>query len=231
MKHTALITGITGVVGGALARELSSKDGWKVLGVSRRTPALPLHGVEYLQLDLREQQSLVQEMTSLKEVTHLFYCGRATHAEQIMEDVQENLLLLENLLNIVKKASKDLKHVHLVQGGKYYGVHVGAFPTPAFEDDPRTPILNFNYDQQDLILDRSASGGWSWTISRPNTLIHFSPKTARNIISTLGAYAALCRELGAALDFPEPAGAFESLTQVTSLDLLAKGDHLDGFRP
>ena len=34
--------------------------------------------------------------------------------------------------------------------------------------------------------------------------------------------APVCRELGCALDFPGPHGAYRSLTQVTSLDLLAR---------
>ena len=34
--------------------------------------------------------------------------------------------------------------------------------------------------------------------------------------------AAICRELGCALDFPGPEGAYRSLTQVTSIELLAR---------
>ena len=54
-------------------------------------------------------------------------------------------------------------------------------------------------------------------------MLHFSPQIARNIVSTLGAYAAICRELGAALDFPGHPGAFTSVTQMTSIELLARG--------
>ena len=115
-----------------------------------------------------------------------------------------------------------LRHVHLVQGGKVYGVHVGPFPTPAREDDPRVAIENFNYDQEDLLRRRSEDRPWTWSASRPNTLLHFSPAIARNLVSSLGAYAAICRELGCALDFPGPEGAYRSLTQVTSIELLAR---------
>ena len=41
-------------------------------------------------------------------------------------------------------------------------------------------------------------------------------------MSTLGAYAAVCAELGRALDFPGPAGAYRSLTQVTTLEVLTR---------
>ena len=112
--------------------------------------------------------------------------------------------------------------MHLVQGGKVYGVHVGPFPTPAREDDPRAVIENFNYDQEDRLRQRSGGGSWTWSASRPNTLLHFSATIARNLVSSLGAYAAICRELGCALDFPGPEGAYRSLTQVTSIELLAR---------
>ena len=48
------------------------------------------------------------------------------------------------------------------------------------------------------------------------------PAIARNLVSTLGAWAAICRELGAALDFPGPRGAYDSLTQLTTIKLLAR---------
>ena len=54
-------------------------------------------------------------------------------------------------------------------------------------------------------------------------MLHFSPQIARNIVSTLGAYAAICRELGAELDFPGHPGAFLSVTQMTTIELLARG--------
>ena len=126
------------------------------------------------------------------------------------------------MVTATEAAAPGLRHVHLVQGGKYYGVHVGPFPTPAEESQPRAPIDNFNYDQQDYLSHRSAAAQWSWSASRPNTLVHFSPAIARNLVSTLGAYAAICRELGAALDFPGPRGAYNSLTQLTTIELQAR---------
>ena len=221
--HVALIAGVSGAVGSALARELSSKAEWSVYGIARRAPTTPLTGVTYLQVDMNDRDQCLASLASLTDVTHLFYCGRATHAEQVLESAEDNLRLLRHLLNSVEAAATDLQHVHLVQGGKYYGVHVGPFPTPAREQDSRAPIPNFNYDQQDFLQQRAQSANWHWSASRPNTLLHFSPAIARNLVSSLGAYALICRELGAALDFPGPQGAFASITQFTSLDLLARG--------
>ena len=48
----ALIAGVTGAIGSALARELAARDDWQVYGLSRRASPAPIAGVEYRQLDL-----------------------------------------------------------------------------------------------------------------------------------------------------------------------------------
>ena len=216
----AVIAGVTGAVGGAIARELASCGDWTVAGLSRNPPKSPIAGVEYVSADLADPERCRRTLAGHEDATHLFYCGRATHREQTLEDAATNLALLDNVLSAAECGP--LRHVHLVQGGKVYGVHIGPFPTPAREDDPRAIIENFNYDQEDLLRQRSEGSSWSWSASRPNTLLHFSPDIARNLVSSLGAYAAICRELGCALDFPGPDGAYHSLTQVTSIELLAR---------
>ncbi|MFT5112076.1 MAG: nucleoside-diphosphate-sugar epimerase [Parasphingorhabdus sp.] len=221
-QYVALIAGITGAIGSALARELGQRSDWKVLGVSRHQPATPVDAVEYISMDMNQRKQGAEILSRHNDISHVFYCGRATHGEQLLESAEDNLRLLDNLLFAVESSGSPLKHVHLVQGGKYYGVHVGPFPSPAREEDSRAPIPNFNYEQQDYLVDRAANSSWSWSASRPNTLVHFSPDIGRNLVSSLGVYAAICRELGANLDFPGPEGAYTSLTQLTSIDLLAR---------
>ncbi|NKB76508.1 MAG: NAD-dependent epimerase/dehydratase family protein [Gammaproteobacteria bacterium] len=222
-KYIALIAGATGAIGSALARQLSPNKEWKVYGVSRHTPQDPIAGVIYLTMDMNDRGNCESVLADHPGITHVFYCGRATHGEQMLESAEDNLRLLDNLIHGVESSAHHLQHVHLVQGGKYYGVHIGPFPSPAREEDSRAPIPNFNYAQQDYLAQRADQSAWSWSASRPNTLIHYSPSIARNLVSSLGTYAAICRELGAALDFPGPVGAFNSLTQLTSIDLLARG--------
>lgn len=231
LPNVALIAGVTGTVGSALAAQLARGGHWSVCGISRRPPRRPLEGVTYLQADLGEPRSRDRLPQAGLPVTDLFYCARAVHAEQPVESVEDNLAMLRGALEIAERDAESLRHVHLVQGGKYYGVHVGPFRTPAREDQQRCVIANFNYDQQDLLVRRSADAGWNWSASRPNTLLHFSPGNGRNLVSTLGAYAALCRSRGAAMDFPGPPRAYGSLTQVTTLDLLARTMEAIALRP
>ena len=218
----ALIAGATGAIGGALAAHLASLAGWQVLGLCRRPAAGPSSGVDYVHADMTDVHACRDVLSRHDDITHLFYCARAAHDDLARESVQKNLDLLSNCLDAVSAVSPALRHVHLVQGGKYYGVHLGPFPTPAREEDPRAAVSNFYYAQEDFLRARSKESSWAWSASRPNSLLHFSPHNSRNLVSTLGAYAAICRELGAALDFPAPEGAFTSLTQLTSTDLLCR---------
>lgn len=219
-SNTAFVAGATGAVGTALASHLASLDNWTVLGVSRRSPQRPVEGVSYLNCDLVDPVSCTEILAKHRPVSHIFYCARVTHSDQPVESMSENLGLLENAIEAVGRVSRGLRHVHLVQGGKYYGVHLGPFPTPAREGQGRCAEPNFNHAQQDFLCDRSEGAAWTWSASRPNTLLHYSPHIARNIVSTLGSYAAICGELGTRLDFPGPAGAYSSLTQVTTLRVL-----------
>ena len=146
----AIIAGVTGAVGSAIARELASSGGWAIAGLSRHPPKRPIAGVGHVRADLADAGQCRRALDGHGDATHLFYCGRATHQEQTLEDAATNLALLDNVLSAAERGP--LRHVHLVQGGKVYGVHVGPVsdPGPA-EDDPRAVIENFNYDQEDLL--------------------------------------------------------------------------------
>lgn len=215
----AIIAGATGAVGNAIATRLASDPDTTVVGLSRRQPAVFVPGVNYVQVDLDNRDNCRNALEPHLDATHVFYCGRVSHAEQTLENAAGNLRLLEHLIDTLEPGL--LQHAHLVQGGKVYGVHIGPFPSPAYEDDPRAPIENFNYVQEDFLRARSTHSSWSWSASRPNTLVHYSPNNSRNLVSSIGAYATLCKELGAAFDFPGPETAYHSITQVTSLPLLA----------
>lgn len=220
-RRKALIAGGTGAIGGALADHLARAGGWQVQGLCRRPPANPQKAVDYLHADMTDADACRSLLRAHDDITHLFYCGRAAHDDLGRESVRGNVDLLANVLDAVSSASPKLVHVHLVQGGKYYGVHLGPFPTPAREDDPRSVVSNFYYGQEDLLRERARTADWTWSASRPNSLLHFSPQNSRNLVSTLGCYAAICREVGSALDFPGPEEAFTSLTQLTSTDVLS----------
>src|SRR5947209_11934635 len=130
--------------------------------------------------------------------------------------------MLAAALDALSSRSADLEHVHLLEGTKWYGMHLGPYPTPSREDDPRHLPPNFYYDQQDLLSARSAKARWSWSASRPSYICDFAPARARNLVPVLGAYAAICRELKTPLDFPGTAAAYSVLSELTDATYLAE---------
>jgi len=63
----------------------------------------------------------------------------------------------------------------------------------------------------------------TWSTSRPNAISGVTVGEGRNLLSTLGAYAAICRHEGIAFDFPGKPGAYTSLLEMTEASLLARG--------
>ncbi len=221
-QRTALIAGATGASAKRLVEVLAADPGWSVIGLSRNPPPASTR-MRHAAVDLLDPADCRRRLAPFTDVTHLFYCARAKHGEGGSESVQENTAMLRNVLDAVEAAAPGLQHVHLIEGAKWYGVHLGAFPTPAREDDPRHLPPNFYYDQEDLLRERQRGSSWSWSSSRPNVICDFAPERARNLPSTLGAYAAVVAELGMALDFPGRPGTYAAITELTDATLLARG--------
>ncbi len=220
VDNIAVIAGATGAAASWLVELLAETPEWRVVGLCRRPPGTPRANVRYLAADLADAASCQRAVDKAGTVTHVVYAARAAFAEGGVEDVPANVAMLRNLLDACDRPG--LRHVHLLEGTKWYGLHLGPFATPAREDDPRHMPPNFYYDQQDLLTERRMGKGWSWSASRPNLIVDFAPGRARNLVSTVGAWAAICRELDLPLDFPGRAGAYTSLTELTDARLLAR---------
>lgn len=215
----ALVAGATGAVASRLVAHLGA-SGWQVFGLSR-TPSTGSGSVRYVGVDLLDGGAVKNAVTIMTGITHVFYTARAKHGEGGSENVAENVVMLQNVLDALG-AHDTLRHVHLVEGGKWYGQHLGPYPTPAREDDPRHLPPNFYYDQEDLLVRRQHGRNWTWSACRPNVVYDFAPERARNLVSIVGAYAAICRELGLPLDYPGHPDQFRALTEITDAGHLAR---------
>lgn len=220
IPRVALVAGATGAVGTRLVAHLAD-TGWQVVGLCR-TPRSSTRSVTYLPVDLLDGHAVGHALRGVKGLSHVFYAARAKHGEGGSENVVDNVAMLTHVLDALGPHQQTLRHVHLVEGGKWYGQHLGAYPTPAREDDPRHIPPNFYYDQQDLLAARQAGRPWTWSASRPNVIYDFAPERARNIVSIVGAYAAVCRELGLSLDYPGHPDQFRALTEITDASHLAR---------
>lgn len=223
MSGTALIAGVSGIVGNNLARHLGD-TGWAVHGLARRPPG-DLAGVEPVAADLLDPESLRQALAG-RRPSHVFittWLRQETEAENI----RVNAAMVRNLLDALSPAGS-VRHVALVTGLKHYlgpfeAYGRGNLPaTPFREDQGRLDIENFYYAQEDEVFAASARDGFGWSVHRPHTIIGYALGNAMNMGVTLAAYATLCRETGRPFRFPGSIVQWNGLTDMTDAGLLAR---------
>lgn len=219
---TALVAGATGATAKRLV-EVLLDEGWRVYGLSRRAPEKSDNTrLKYIRADLLDRKSCAQALEQATGVTHLFYTARAEFGEGGVESIESNLAMLKNVLDATQAAAPGLEHVNLIEGQKWYDVHVRPPRTPTREDDPRPNQSNFYYDQEDLLRERQKDKDWTWSASRPHMVYDFAPERPRNVVAVIGAWAAMCAEQGAPLDFPGAPGCFSALMEFTDATQLAR---------
>jgi nucleoside-diphosphate-sugar epimerase len=222
MAKTALVVGVSGIVGSATAALLAA-EGWDVLGLARRPIAQT--GVTPIAADLQDEASLAAALAEVKpEVVFITTWSRqATEAENI----RVNATMVRNLLNGLRPAGT-IRHVALVTGLKHYlgpfeAYGKGTLPqTPFREDQGRLDIENFYYAQEDEVFAAAKRDGFTWSIHRPHTVIGKAVGNAMNMGTTLAVYATLCRETGRPFRFPGSAAQWNGLTDMTDARQLAK---------
>ncbi len=219
-KRTALVTGASGLVGGYLLTHLLEQGGWDIVAVSRRKPDIP-GNYRHISVDLLDRADCKSKLGGLTDISHIFFVAYLERADPA-ESVTANTGMLVNLVETIEAASPALEHVHLSEGTKWYGNHLGPFKTPAKEDDPRHMPPNFYYDQQDFLEARQRGKRWSWSVVRPHAVCGFSTGGPMNLTLAIAVYANISKTLGLPLSFPGKAGAYTALYQCTDAALLAK---------
>jgi len=220
----AVIAGATGAAAKRLKEVLLDDADWRIVGLSRNPPKSDNPRLTFIAADLTNAESSRAALAKVPDATHLFYTARAqfSDAQKGVEDVEGNAAMMRNLLDGAEAAAKNLQHVHLVEGTKWYGMHLGRMLTPAREDDHRHMPPNFYYAQQDLMTDRQKGKAWTWSASRPGFLYDFAPERPRNMPAIIGAWAAICREMGMRLEFPGKPQNYTALFEATDAVQLAR---------
>lgn len=220
-RYKAIVAGATGVVGRRLAEHLSSTGDWEVVGLSRRAPesAPPYPTVS---VDFTSAADCRDKLAGLRDVTHILYAGRYTHTS-VPEPIEINTAMMTNIVEAVEPGNRNLQHIHLLQGSKWYGSTTGPYKTPARESDPRLAGNHtFYYAQQDWLDARSRRARWTWSASRPHAICDKATGIARSLAILIAVYAALCKEQGEPLYFPGTEANYRALYQCTDALLLAK---------
>jgi nucleoside-diphosphate-sugar epimerase len=224
MQRTALVVGATGIGGRHVAQELL-RNGWAVYGLARR-PQSDIAGLQAVAADLLDPSSLSAALANVAP-THVFittWMRQDTEAE----NVRVNAALVRNLLDaLAPKAS--VRHVALVTGLKHYlgpfeaYASSGTLPdTPLRESQPRLPLENFYYAQEDEVYRAAERDRFTWTVHRPHTVIGMAVGNAMNLGTTLAVYATICKETGRPFQFPGSEAQWKGLSDVTDARMLAR---------
>lgn len=226
MEKRALIVGVSGVVGSALAERLLA-NGWTVHGLSRgRTPVVA--GCHALTADLMSPEQVGQALNGIAFDAVFFAVWMRQASER--ENIRVNGAIVSNVLDVVGPSMRG-GHVALVTGLKHYlgpfeAYAAGEVPeTPFREEQGRREVENFYYEQEDRVFAAASRFGFSWSVHRPHTIIGYAIGNAMNMGVTLAAYATLCKETGAPFVFPGSARQWHALTDMTDAGLLAR--HLE----
>jgi nucleoside-diphosphate-sugar epimerase len=226
MPPTALIAGVTGIVGNNLAHQLLS-NGWQVRGLARR-PSGDIDGVNFIAADLLDPLALRTAVADLAP-THVFITTWLRQPTE-KENIRVNSAMVRNLLEAIIP-SGTLQHAALVTGLKHYlgpfeAYGRGTLPaTPFREEQPRLDVDNFYYAQEDEVFAAAARHKFGWSVHRPHTIVGFALGNAMNMGVTLAAYASICRETKRPFLFPGSATQWNGLTDMTDARLLAR--HLE----
>ncbi len=136
-KKTAVMLGATGICGRALMNHLAEQDDWRVIGASRKAPDFPTNA-EHLPVDLLDRGAAKEAFASISGITHVFLTTCISKPSWSWADhCAPNLARVKTAIDAIEPVSPNLEHVCLLQGTKYYGMHLGPFKTPAKETDPR----------------------------------------------------------------------------------------------
>jgi nucleoside-diphosphate-sugar epimerase len=226
MNRSALVVGVSGIIGNALARHLA-QQGWAVNGLARH-PSRDIEGVLPVAGDLLDPAGLEAALGNLRP-THVFFTSWMRQPTEA-ENIKVNAAMVRNLLDVTSR-SGSVRHVALVTGLKHYlgpfeAYGKGVLPeTPFREDQPRLNVENFYYAQEDEVFAASSHDGFGWSVHRPHTIVGYAVGNAMNMGVTLAAYASICRETGRPFTFPGSSAQWNGLTDMTGARLLAR--HLE----
>jgi nucleoside-diphosphate-sugar epimerase len=223
---TVIVAGAVGVIGRAVLTHFEALPDVRTIAVSRRKPDFATRA-EHVSVDLGDREACRRAFAAYPETTHIVFAAYQER-ELLWEQIEPNLTMIRNLVESVEECAPTLSHVTLMQGGKAYGCHLGAFPSPARESDPRHMPPNFYYDQEDFLRRASIGKRWTWTALRPEAVIGMAVGNPMNLLMVIAVYALISKALRLPLVFPGTGNSYQFLYQVTDARILARATQWAG---
>eukprot|EP00249_Psilotum_nudum_P011260 c23064_g1_i1 orf=361-1545(+) len=234
-ERVALIVGVTGIVGNSLVETLSVPDipgaPWKVYGIARKPkPAwFNYSSTQYIQCDVLNRKDTLEKISSLTDVTHLFWVAWISRDSE-QESCECNEKMLRNVLDALMPNAEHLEHICLQTGTKHY---VGPFNVswkekssndpPYREDMPRLPVQNFYYTLEDTLFEYVAKKeGLTWSVHRPSVIFGFSPGSFMNLLGSIAVYATICKKEGLPFKFTGSQNSWQQFQDASDAELIAE---------
>ncbi|KGJ72107.1 NAD-dependent dehydratase [Cryobacterium roopkundense] len=221
LPHRALVVGATGIAGSAV-RDRLLVDGWPVTTLSRSAGAA-VEGTTHVQADLRSATDLERALRD-EHPTHVFFTAWSRQ-ETEAANIDVNAGMLRDLLAALKHTR--VEHVALMTGLKHYLGPFEAYAagemadTPFHEEEPRLPVNNFYYAQEDELWAAAARQGFAWSVHRAHTVVGHAVGNAMNMGSTIAVQATISREFNRPFIFPGSETQWNGVTDMTDAGLLA----------
>ena len=217
-RQVALIAGAGGMCGSNMARMLHATGAWEVIGVSRGAPELG-GWLRHIPADLLDAGEAKAKLAGIEDVTHIFYTA-LLNGRTLEEENALNTRLLVNFIDAALPRIAKLQHVHVLEGVKWYGYHLGAYRTPAREDDPPCVPAYFYEAQHAHVLKAQRGASWTWSTTRPGAVCGYANGARINLMTVIAAYATIMKALGEPLYFPGDQATCDALTFTTDVGLL-----------
>jgi nucleoside-diphosphate-sugar epimerase len=217
-RKVALIAGVSGMCGSNMARMLHATGEWDVIGVSRGAPELG-PWLRHIAADLLDASDARARLIGIEDVTHVFYTA-LLNGRTLDEENELNTRLLANFVDAALPRIDKLQHVHVLEGVKWYGYHLGAYRTPAREDDPACVPAYFYEAQHAHVLQAQHGASWTWSTTRPGAVCGYANGARINLMTVIAAYATILQALDEPLVFPGDQATYDALTFTTDVGLL-----------
>jgi nucleoside-diphosphate-sugar epimerase len=222
-KREILVVGPYGVLGTGVLDAAAADPAWRVTTAARRPAPTyrPATADRHITVDLMDREGSIRSFSQLGSVTDLVY---AAYVEKptMAETVEPNARMLQNTLDALAARNVPLQRIVLAGGAKSYGFSLGAFNAPAKETQPRLIAPIHYHQQEDITAAWAENNGASWTVLRPHLVMGPSLNSPMNLVTSLGAYAAMSRELGVPLRFPGRQAGWNTLQDTTDAELFGR---------
>jgi nucleoside-diphosphate-sugar epimerase len=222
-KREILVVGPYGVLGTGVLDAAAADPAWRVTTAARRPAPTyrPNTAARHIAVDLMDREGTIKTFSELDSVTDLVY---AAYVEKptMAETVEPNARMLRNTLDALAARDVPLQRIVLAGGAKSYGFSLGAFNAPAKETQPRLIAPIHYHQQEDITAAWAENNRASWTVLRPHLVIGPSLNSPMNLVTSLGAYAAMSRELGIPLRFPGRQAGWNTLQDTTDAEVFGR---------